>query len=78
MTYGGLDFCLETCIMVFVELIGIEMKTTIYIVRAKIYDDTVTCGMFPTMDLAVAYAAKVRRRDDYDAVWCDAQDIKPL
>ena len=63
--------------MVFVELIGIEMKT-IYIVRAKIYDDTVTCGMFPTMDLAVAYAAKIRGREDYDAVWCDAQDIKPL
>ena len=77
MTYGGLDFCLETCIMVFVELIGIEMKT-IYIVRAKIYRGVFTCGMFPTMDLAVAYAAKVRRRDDYDAVWCDAQDIKPL
>ena len=53
------------------------MKTTIYIVRAKIYDDIVTCGMFPTMNLAVAYAAKARRRDDYDTVWCDAQDLKP-
>jgi hypothetical protein len=53
------------------------MKTTIYIVRAKIYDDTVTCGMFPTMNLAVAYAAKARRCDGYDTVWCDAQDIKP-
>jgi len=64
--------------MVFVELIGIEMKTTIYIVRAKIYRGVFTCGMFPTMDLAVAYAAKLRGRDDYDTVWCDAQDIKPL
>jgi hypothetical protein len=54
------------------------MKTTIYIVRAKIYRITVTCGMFPTMDLAVSYAAKIRGRDDYDTVWCDAQDIKPL
>ena len=54
------------------------MKTTIYIVRAKIYRGIFTCGMFPTMDLAVAYAAKVRGRDDYDTVWCDAQDIKPL
>ena len=53
------------------------MKTTIYIVRAKIYDDIVTCGMFPTMNLAVAYAAKARRCDGYNTVWCDAQDIKP-
>ena len=54
------------------------MKTTIYIVRAKIYDDIVTQRIFTTMNLAVAYAAKARRRDDYDTVWCDAQDIKPL
>ena len=54
------------------------MKTTIYIVRANLYGDTITCGMFPTMKQAQAHAAKVRRRDDYDAVWCDAQDIKPL
>ena len=53
------------------------MKTTIYIVRAKIYDDTVTCGMFPNMNLAVAYAAKARLRDGYDTVWCDAQDLEP-
>jgi len=54
------------------------MKTTIYIVRAKIYDDTVTCGMFPTMNLAVAYAAILLRCcDGYGTVWCDAQDIKP-
>lgn len=52
------------------------MKTTIYIVRAKIYRGTFTCGMFPTMDLAVAYAAELRLRNYYDAVWCDAQDIK--
>jgi hypothetical protein len=30
------------------------------------------------MKQAQAYAAKLRGRDDYDAVWCDAQDIKPL
>ena len=54
------------------------MKTTIYIVRAKIYRGIFTCGMFPTMKQAQAHAAKVRLRDDYDAVWCDAQDIKPL
>ena len=53
------------------------MKTTIYIVRAKIYDDIVTCGMFPTMNLAVAYAAKARLRDGYDTVWCDAQNRYP-
>jgi hypothetical protein len=66
--------------MVFVELIkkAEKMKTTIYIVRAKIYRDTFTCGMFPTMKQAQAYAAKARLREDYDTVWCDAQDIKPL
>jgi len=54
------------------------MKTTVYIVRAKIYDDTVTCGMFPTMNLAVAYAAILQRCcDGYDTVWCDCQDIQP-
>ena len=55
------------------------MKTTIYIVRAKIYRGTFTCGMFPTMKQAQAYAAKLRGRcEHHAAVWCDAQDIKPL
>lgn len=55
-----------------------KTMTTIYIVRANLYGDTITCGMFLTMDLAVAHAAKVRRSDAFDTVWCDAQDIKLL
>ena len=52
---------------------------TVYIVRAENFDDEfVTCGMFPTMKQAQAYAEKIRRGGGYCSVWCDAQDIKPF
>jgi hypothetical protein len=54
------------------------MKTKIYIVRTKNFDgEFVTCGMFPTMKQAKAYAEKIRRGGGYCWIWCDCQDIQP-
>ena len=53
--------------------------TTVYIVRAEDFDsEFVTCGMFPTMKQAQAYAEKMRRDGCYCSVWVTPQDIKPL
>ena len=53
--------------------------TTVYIVRAEDFDNEfVTCGMFPTMKQAQAYAEKMRRGGGYVSVWVTPQDIKPL
>ena len=49
---------------------------TVYIVRAEDFDNEfITCGMFPTMKQAQAYAEKMRRDGWCCSVWVTPQNL---